>query len=64
MPVTKTLIGCAAIIAFGFPGIAPAQTPPAFEVAVIKPSLPMAQAIPLLMQGKLKAAAKQVTGSR
>jgi uncharacterized protein (TIGR03435 family) len=28
--------------------------PPAFEVVVIKPSLPMAEALPLLMQGKLK----------
>jgi len=53
--VTRTLIQCAAIIALGFPGNAPAQTPPAFEVAVIKRSLPMAEAIPLLMQGKLKA---------
>jgi uncharacterized protein (TIGR03435 family) len=33
---------------------AAAQTP-AFEVAVVKPSLPMAQAIPLLRAGKLKA---------
>jgi uncharacterized protein (TIGR03435 family) len=55
MPVTRTLIGCAAIMALGFLNDAPAQSPPAFEVAVIKPSLPMAQAIPLLMQGKLKA---------
>lgn len=30
-----------------------AQTP-AFEVAAIKPSLPMAQALPMLMQGKLR----------
>jgi uncharacterized protein (TIGR03435 family) len=34
--------------------MAGAQTP-AFEVAVIKPSLPMAEAIPLLRAGKLKA---------
>jgi uncharacterized protein (TIGR03435 family) len=32
-----------------------AQTaPPAFEVAVIRPSMPMAEAMPLLMQGRLK----------
>ncbi len=38
--------------------VALAQTPaaaPAFEVAVIKPALPMAQALPLLMQGKMRA---------
>src|SRR5580658_7745936 len=32
---------------------APAQTP-AFEVAVIKPSLPMAESLSLLREGKLK----------
>ena len=35
------------------PGQIPAA-PPAFELAVIKPSLPMSTALPLLMQGKLK----------
>jgi len=52
----KALIDCAVIIAL-LARATPAQTPPAapaFEVAVIKPSLPMADAIPLLMAGKLK----------
>jgi uncharacterized protein (TIGR03435 family) len=41
-----------------FSSTAPAQVSlasPGFEVAVIKPSLPMAEAIPLLREGKLKA---------
>lgn len=56
MSVKRTLIECAAIIAF-LSAAATAQTPaatPAFEVVVIKPSLPMAEALPLLQQGKLK----------
>lgn len=52
MSVKRTIIACAAIVVSLS---APAQTPPAFEVAVIKPSLPMAEAIPLLRAGKLKA---------
>lgn len=48
----RTLVECAVIVALLTPS-APAQT--AFEVAVIKPSLPMAEAIPLLRAGKLKA---------
>jgi uncharacterized protein (TIGR03435 family) len=51
----RKLIEFAAIVCVFGNDAVPAQTPPAFEVAVIKPSLPMAQAIPLLMQGKLKA---------
>jgi uncharacterized protein (TIGR03435 family) len=51
----RTLIQFAAIVCVFGADTAPAQTPPAFEVAVIKRSLPMAEAIPLLMQGKLKA---------
>ncbi len=54
MNVKRTLIECAAIVALVFPDSAPAQAP-AFEVAVIKPSLPMAEALPLLREGKLKA---------
>jgi uncharacterized protein (TIGR03435 family) len=54
MPVLTTLIECAAIIAL-LPPSASAQNPPAFEVAVIKPSLPIAEALPLLREGKLKA---------
>jgi uncharacterized protein (TIGR03435 family) len=54
MSVRTTLIECAAIIAL-LPPSAPAQNPPAFEVAVIKPSLPIAEALPLLREGKLKA---------
>jgi uncharacterized protein (TIGR03435 family) len=53
--VTRTIVECAAIMALLLPEHAPAQPPPAFEVAVIKPSLPMAEAIPLLTRGKLKA---------
>jgi uncharacterized protein (TIGR03435 family) len=59
MSMTRTLLKCAATIALLFLNNAlenaPAQTQPAFEVAVIKPSLPMAEAIPLLRAGKLKA---------
>jgi uncharacterized protein (TIGR03435 family) len=56
----RTLIEYAAIVALLalLSSAAAAQTPaatPAFEVAVIKPSLPMAEAIPLLREGKLKA---------
>jgi uncharacterized protein (TIGR03435 family) len=54
MSVKRTLIEYAAIVALLSPAAA-AQTQPAFEVAVIKPSLPMAEAIPLLREGKLKA---------
>jgi uncharacterized protein (TIGR03435 family) len=54
MSVKRTIVECAAIMAL-LSASAPAQTPPAFEVAVIKPSLPMAEAIPLLRAGKLKA---------
>ena len=55
--MTRTLIKCAAIIALlaWLSSPAPAPTPPAFEVAVIKPSLPMAEALPLLRAGKMKA---------
>jgi uncharacterized protein (TIGR03435 family) len=61
MSVKITLIECALVVVFLSPA-APAQTPApvtggeplAFEVAVIKPSLPMAEALPLLMAGKLK----------
>jgi uncharacterized protein (TIGR03435 family) len=61
MFVKRTIIECTAIAALFSPA-ARAQTPahvvggepPAFEVAVIKPSLPMAQAMPLLREGKLK----------
>jgi uncharacterized protein (TIGR03435 family) len=56
MSVKRTLIECAVIAAFFSPA-APAQPPaatPAFEVEVIKPSLPMADAMPLLRAGKLK----------
>jgi uncharacterized protein (TIGR03435 family) len=52
----RTLIDCALIAALPAPA-ALAQipaAPPTFEVAVIKPSLPMSTALPLLMQGKLK----------
>jgi hypothetical protein len=45
MSVLTTLIECAAIVAL-LSAAAPAQTPPAFEVTVIKPSLPMADALP------------------
>ncbi|HWE49502.1 MAG TPA: TIGR03435 family protein [Bryobacteraceae bacterium] len=51
------LVRCAAVVALAVPAVW-AQNPgvaPAFEVAVIKPSLPMAEAMPLLMQGKLRA---------
>jgi uncharacterized protein (TIGR03435 family) len=47
-----------AVIAMLFSPAIPAQTSPqapAFEVAVIKPALPIAQAMPLLAQGKLRA---------
>lgn len=60
MSVKRTLLECtltAGLFSF-LSSAAPAQTPaaaPAFEVAVIKPSLPMAEAIPLLREGKLKA---------
>lgn len=54
MSLKKTIIDCAVLLAF-FSPVAPAQTAPSFEVAVIKPSLPMAEAIPLLREGKLKA---------
>jgi len=53
----RTLIEYSAIVAL-LSSAAAAQTPaatPTFEVAVIKPSLPMAEAIPLLREGKLKA---------
>ena len=53
MSVKRTLIECGMISAL-LSAAAPAQTQPAFEVAVIKPSLPMAEAIPLLREGKLK----------
>jgi uncharacterized protein (TIGR03435 family) len=53
MCLKRVLVECAAIVALGIPANAPAQSP-AFEVAVIKPSLPMAQAVPLLREGKLK----------
>ncbi len=53
MDVKRTLIECAVIVALLSPA-ARAQVP-AFEVAVIKSSLPMAEAIPLLREGKLKA---------
>jgi uncharacterized protein (TIGR03435 family) len=57
MSVKRTFIECAAIMALLTP-VTYTQTPaaaPAFEMAVIKPSLPMAEAITLLMEGKLKA---------
>jgi uncharacterized protein (TIGR03435 family) len=60
MSVKRTLIECAAIMALLSAGAsaqtpaAPSAAPLAFEVAVIKPSLPTAQALPLLMAGKLK----------
>jgi uncharacterized protein (TIGR03435 family) len=56
MSVKRTLIECAVIAALLSPAAA-AQTPaatPTFEVGVIRPSLPMAEAIPLLREGKLK----------
>src|ERR1035438_1156848 len=55
MSVKNTLIECTAILVILLLDNAPAQTPPAFEVVVIKPSLPMAEAIPLLKEGSLKA---------
>jgi uncharacterized protein (TIGR03435 family) len=48
----QTFIECAATLALLSPAAAQSPT---FEVAVIKPSLPMAQTIPLLREGKLKA---------
>jgi uncharacterized protein (TIGR03435 family) len=59
MSVKKTFMEYAVMVALPafFSTAAPAQTPPAtpaFEVVVIKPSLPMADAIPLLRAGKLK----------
>jgi uncharacterized protein (TIGR03435 family) len=57
MSVKRTLLECA-LTAGLFSSALFAQTPaaaPAFEVAVIKPSLPMAEALPLLREGKLKA---------
>jgi uncharacterized protein (TIGR03435 family) len=56
MLLNRTLIEYAAIVVLLSPAAA-AQTPtaaPTFEVAVIRPSLPMADAIPLLREGKLK----------
>jgi uncharacterized protein (TIGR03435 family) len=59
MSVKRTIVECAAMMALLalLSSAASAQTPPApaFEVAVIKPSLPMAEALPLLREGKLKA---------
>src|SRR5271169_6053105 len=52
MNAKKTFIGYGAIMAL-LCGAAFAQTP-AFEVAVIKPSLPMAESLSLLREGKLK----------
>ena len=49
----RALIACAAIVAL-LPVAARAQRP-AFELAVIKPAPSMAEALPLLQQGKLKA---------
>jgi uncharacterized protein (TIGR03435 family) len=53
MYVKRALIACAVIVALLSPP-ASAQSP-AFEVAVIKPGPSMADALPLLQQGKLKA---------
>jgi uncharacterized protein (TIGR03435 family) len=57
MSVKRTLLECALTVGL-FSSTAPAQlpvAPPAFEVAVIKPSLQMAEALPLLREGRLKA---------
>jgi uncharacterized protein (TIGR03435 family) len=53
MSMKRTIVECAAMAAL-LSARAPTQTPPSFEVAVIKPSLPMAEALPLLRAGKLK----------
>src|SRR5271170_436924 len=51
MSAKKTLTGCIAIMAGSVAALAQA---PAFEVAVIKPSLPMAESLALLRDGKLR----------
>jgi uncharacterized protein (TIGR03435 family) len=54
--VKNTLVECAVAVAL-LSQVAPAQTratAPSFEVAAIKPSLPMAEALSLLREGKLK----------